>query len=146
MPGPDLRTRALKLLARREHSRVELVSKLAPHAREDDHLDALLDEFEARGWLSDARFAEALAHDRKGRYGSRRIARELSLRGVSEDIVERAVATVQQNEAMAAREVWRRKFGSIPRDRAEHARQARFLAGRGFSWDAIEAVLRPETD
>jgi regulatory protein len=36
--------------------------------------------------------------------------------------------------------VWARRFGQPAADRAERARQARFLAGRGFSADSIRRV------
>jgi len=48
----SLRARALKLLARREHTRRELERKLAADAADPGEIEAVLEEFEARGWLS----------------------------------------------------------------------------------------------
>jgi regulatory protein len=62
----DLRARALRLLARREHSRAELRRKLGPHVEEGVDLEALLDDFTRRGWLSEERVAAALAQARAG--------------------------------------------------------------------------------
>jgi regulatory protein len=45
-----------------------------------------------------------------------------------------------------AREVWRRKFGSPPADAAERAKQARFLAARGFGGEAVRRVLNARDD
>ena len=42
----------------------------------------------------------------------------------------------------AAREVWQRKFGTLPQDEKEKARQIRFLQSRGFGLDVIFQVLR----
>ena len=53
-----LRERALRLLARRDHSRVELVRKLATHATSEE-IDSLATQLEQSGLLSDARFAES---------------------------------------------------------------------------------------
>ena len=46
-----LRERALRLLARREHARLELSRKLAPHAESAEQLAALLDNLAERGLL-----------------------------------------------------------------------------------------------
>ena len=58
----ELKARALRHLARREHSRAELARKLAPHAESPAALGQLLDALAARRQLSDERYAEALAN------------------------------------------------------------------------------------
>ena len=55
----SLKGRALKYLAAREHSRLELQRKLAPHAESAEQVDAALNDLEARGFLSAERFAES---------------------------------------------------------------------------------------
>lgn len=48
-----------------------------------------------RGWLDDRRFAQGFARQRAGRrYGRYRIARELRRRGVSDELIEEALAEV----------------------------------------------------
>jgi len=140
--GDSLRERALKLLARREHSRRELARKLAPHSEDPDELERVLDELEARGWLSERRVVEQVVHARRTRFGARRIERELIEKGVSEEAVAAALPELKAGELEAARAVWRRKFGRQPRTAAERARQARFLQGRGFPLDVILKVIR----
>lgn len=130
---PGLRARALRLLARREHTRQELARKLAPLDEAAGELDALLDDLTARGWLSDARVVEQVLHARTGRYGPARIRRELMEKGVPEDLIDGAATRLKAGELDAARDVWRRKFKSLPADRNETARQVRFLQARGFS-------------
>ncbi|MGP1630246.1 MAG: recombination regulator RecX, partial [Giesbergeria sp.] len=44
MPPSSLKGRALRLLSQREHSRAELVRKLARHVQEGDNLAAVLDD------------------------------------------------------------------------------------------------------
>ena len=48
---------------------------------------------------------------------------------------------LRDTEAQRAREVWRRKFGVLPADAAQRAKQARFLLARGFSGDIVRRVL-----
>src|SRR6187399_3131808 len=84
---PSLRARALRLLARREHSREELRRKLAAHAAEGEDVTVLLDDLTARGWLSDARFAEMAARAKARRYGPIKLAHYLKSRGVGEEAI-----------------------------------------------------------
>lgn len=140
----SLRERALRLLARREHSRRELARKLAPHSEDPDELERVLDEFENRGWLSERRVVEQVVHTRRARFGARRIERELLEKGISEEAVAAALPELKAGELEAARVVWRRKFGRQPRTAAERARQARFLQGRGFALDVILKVIKGE--
>jgi len=142
-----LRQRALRLLARREHSRAELRKKLASHVAAEAAdasaaaLDALLDELAARRLLSDARYAEMRVSVRGARFGNARLAGELRMQGVADDEIAGALA-VAGDELTRARGIWARKFGTLPVDAAERAKQARFLMNRGFSGETIRRVLR----
>lgn len=138
----SLRGRALKLLARREHTRAELARKLAADAEDPAEIEGVLDDLEKRGWLSEGRVVEQMIHARRSRYGARRIEHDLRAKGVSEDAVASALSGIKSSELEAAREVWRRKFsGRVARTPADRARQARFLQGRGFDMDVIMKVI-----
>jgi regulatory protein len=137
-----LRERALKFLARREHSRVELARKLARHADDSTEIDGVLDDLESRGWLSERRVVEQVVHARRTRFGARRIERELLDKGISEDSVAAVLPQLREGELEAARAVWLKKFGGRQPGRpAERARQVRFLQGRGFDLDVIMKVI-----
>ncbi|HLU77502.1 MAG TPA: recombination regulator RecX [Burkholderiales bacterium] len=138
----SLRARAIDLLARREHSRSELARKLARHAEEGDDIDALLDDLVARKLLSDERYAEARAHTLSRKYGAARIAHDLRMQGVDEEIVRRIADEARRTEVQRAREAWQKRFGRLPESAEERARQMRFLAARGFSGEAVRQVLR----
>lgn len=140
---PSLRGRALRLLARREHSRAELARKLAVHAEDPAEVERVLDELEARGWLSERRVVEQVVHARRSRYGARRIEHDLLAKGVSEEAIAAAMPGLKEGELAAAREVWSRKFaGRLPRSQQERGRQARFLQGRGFSLEVVLKVIK----
>ncbi|MBK9160490.1 MAG: recombination regulator RecX [Nitrosomonadales bacterium] len=152
-PEPGLRTRALKLLARREYSRAELRDRLS-HAQTDEdsgppspeQVDALLDDLVERGWLSDARAAAQLVHARRDRFGTRRIAHELRQKGIAENLIADTLPELKESELEAAQEVWQKKFGVAPHEAKEKARQVRFLQSRGFSMDVIFRVIRGAGD
>jgi regulatory protein len=141
-PQTSLRARALRLLARREHSRLELERKLAPHAQDSGELESLLDDLARRGWLSERRVVEQVMYTRRSKFGSRRIRQELLDKGVAEELVAEALPQLKASEVEAAREVWRRKFGAPPRDRNERARQVRFMQGRGFALETILKIIK----
>lgn len=141
-PRISLKARALRYLAAREHSRLELGRKLARHAQEGEDVEALLDALEAAKYLSQQRFSESLIHRRAARFGNQRILSELQSHGIKGEELAEVRTELAQDEAMRARAVWLRKFGQTPTDAAEHARQLRFLLQRGFSHRAIQEALR----
>ncbi len=133
------------MLARREHSRAELLRKLAADGpREDIH--AVLDQLEGSGLLSDARFAEAYVSSRAARVGNARLRHDLRARGIADAIIAAALPAEADSETERARQVWRRKFAAPPADRADYARQARFLQQRGFAVDIIRKVLKEQEE
>ena len=73
--GLSLRARAVGLLSRREHSRVELARKLSTHAQSPEELNALLDALAKEGWQSDERFVQGFVHRKAGKQGLVKIAK-----------------------------------------------------------------------
>ena len=138
----SLRERALAMLARREHTRAEMLRKLSPHSESPEQVEQLLDALVARGWLSEARFAESRANTLARKFGSRKIQHDLRSRGVSAEVVERTVERALAQELENCRAAWQRKFGVLPQSAAERGRQIRFLTGRGFSAEAVRQVLK----
>jgi regulatory protein len=141
-PEISLRVRAMRYLARREHSRAELHGKLLPHVQEGEDLAAVLDELEKRNWLSDARAATQWVDAKRSRFGTQRIAHELRQKGIAENLIAEAIPLLKETELDAAREVWQKKFGIPPQNSKEKAKQVRFLQSRGFSMEVIFKVLR----
>lgn len=142
----SLRQKALDLLSRREHSEAELSQKLKAYAQqhglEVDEIGAVLADFKSRKWLSDARYTEQMVNARQRKFGALRVAHELREKGVEDSLIAQAVETLGENEDARAREIWRKKFKAAPQSREEWAKQARFLQGRGFSFDVIKRVIR----
>lgn len=140
-PQLSLKGRALRYLSQREHSRGELERKLAAHAQDGAELARVLDELQSRGFIDHGRVAESVVHRRAGKLGTLRIKQELQAIGIEPQHVAAAVANLRATELDRAREVWRKKFGAPPNDANERAKQARFLAARGFDGEVIRRVL-----
>lgn len=141
-PG-ELKARALRHLARREHSRAELERKLAPHAESPAALGQLLDALAAKRQLSDERYAEARAHQLSRKYGAARIRQDLKAKGIGEDLVGKVSA---EGEATRAAAILARKYRAPATTREERLRRMRFLLQRGFSRDTIRRVVSSADD
>jgi regulatory protein len=137
-----LRSKAIRLLARRERSRAELLQRLIPYCEDPAQLDPLLDELQARGWLSEARLAAQFVQSRRARAGALRIRQELAARGVQADTIAESTAGLEAGDLAAALALWRRRFGAPAADRAGRERQLRFLVSRGFARGIALEVLR----
>ena len=134
----ELRARALRLLARREHSPLELERKLRPHAGSSEALTNLISELKARNQLSEARFAEERVRWLARKYGAAKIRHDLKSKGVDPSIVERISSA---DDLERAADILRRKFRAPAATREERARRMRFLQSRGFSSEIIFSLL-----
>ena len=137
-----LRQKAIRLLARRERSRAEMEQLLGRLCAEPEELAALLDELQARGWLSEERLAAQFVASRRSRASATRIRQKLALRGVAPEVIAQSTAGLEASDLAAALALWRRRFGSRAADRTERERQIRFLLNRGFDHGVALKVLR----
>lgn len=141
-PGqPSLKARALRLLALREHSRLELERKLRDHESQPGELAAALDALQAKGFINDERVADSVLHRRASKLGTQRVKAELQAKGLDATVVQAAVEELRSTELQRAQAVWEKKFGRPATDAAERARQMRFLSARGFTGDVVRRVI-----
>jgi regulatory protein len=102
-------------------------------------VEQLLDWLVAHKYLSDARFVESRVNARSRKQGTLRIKLELSRHGLA--LEPDQAATLRETEFARARELWQRKFGEVAADPRQRAKQARFLAARGFAADVVRRVV-----
>lgn len=135
---------ALKLLASREHSRLELARKLAVRGFAEEAVETALDRLIQGGAIDESRLAEHYVHERMGKgFGPVRIRGELRRKGLAEAVVDRHLGRVSDDFANAMVRVYDRRFGDEPpQTPAEFAKRARFLEQRGFTTDSIRRFLR----
>lgn len=136
----------MRCLSGREHSRQELERKLSPHEEGPGQLAHILDELQAKGFISPERVIESVIHRRAARFGAARIKQELAGKGLDAQAVAAAVASLKDSELERAREVWRRKFSQPPADAAERDKHMRFLASRGFATEVIRRAVSGSSD
>ena len=136
----------MRLLARREHSVRELRTKLSARGHPAGEIGSALDELAERGLVSDERFAEAFLRSRLERgQGPLKIRAQLRERGVAGALIDAALGAAQIDWNQRAAAARGRRFGAgPPEDRADMARQARFLRGRGFSEGQVARAVLDE--
>lgn len=135
-PVADARQLALRLLARREHSRAELAQKLRQRGVDAATIEATLTHLETHALQSESRFVESfIRHRVQQGYGSLRIIAELRQRGVDAELIRDGLSETLHDELDTARQALRRRFGAHGMAAAtehERARRVRFLMQRGF--------------
>ena len=137
----SLKGRALRLLSGREYSRAELVKKLASFETTPGELAKALDELQAKDFINEQRVVDSVLHRKSAKLGAARIKQELQSKGLDASAVLDAVDLLKSTEVERAREVWRKKFGTVPENASERGKQMRFLMSRGFGSEAIRKVI-----
>ena len=102
-------------------------------------VDQLLDWLVAHQYLSETRFVESRVNARSRKQGALRIKLELSRHGLA--LEPDQAATLRATEFARAQALWQRKFGTVATEARERAKQARFLASRGFAADVVRRIV-----
>ena len=139
----DVEQQGIRLLADREHSRLELRRKLLARGHDPGTVEEALRSLEKQGLLSDERFTEQYVNvlKRKG-YGPLRMRARLRERGINDTIIHAWVDNRDDEWRHAMIESARRKFGNDQGgDFRQKARIARFLEYRGFPDQMIRDYL-----
>lgn len=139
----DARRMALNLLARREHSFLELQRKLQQRGCENPVLEQLLADLQSENLQSDARYVEVYVRSRQGRgIGPVRIRKELQERGMADELIAEYLDEHDPCWHELAMKAWHKHFGNCPaKDNKERAKQVRFLVYRGFSFDVVKDIV-----
>jgi regulatory protein len=125
--------RAVRALARHDHSAAELGAKLERAGISEAAQADAVETLERIGYVDDGRFARdrAVRLAERG-YGDEWIRADLEARGVAPEAADAALAALEPEDERAERAA--AKAGDA-------VRSARLLARRGFSDHAIEHVL-----
>ncbi|MDX5298523.1 MAG: recombination regulator RecX [Gammaproteobacteria bacterium] len=147
LPRKQALALALRLLARREHSRFELAQKLRQRQFSEAVIDHALSVCEQEDWLSDARYAEAFIRQRlEAGYGELRIRSELHQHGVATTEAIRLMFEMADGYASAL-DVRCKRFGDEPAaTEGERVRQWRYLQQRGFTGEQIRYAIAAERE
>lgn len=139
----QIRKTAMDFLARREHSRYELFSKLDMRGFEKKEINQVIDQLQQENLQSDERFAEIYLKSKANRgYGPVRVRQELHDRGINDEMIAGVLAENEQSWLDVAKRERIKKFGADrPSEYEEKAKQMRFLQYRGFTFDQINKAV-----
>ncbi|HYW03779.1 MAG TPA: regulatory protein RecX [Gammaproteobacteria bacterium] len=142
----EVRSAALRLLARREYAVAELRGRLARRGYPGATIEEVLDALQADGLLDERRFVESFVATRAARGdGPLKLRQGLAERGVAEDLIPEYLDADDPGWLERLEAVRCKRFGPAPPGSyAEWARQARFLQRRGFSAEQIRRALRQD--
>jgi regulatory protein len=142
---------AYKALGRREHTVAELRAVLERKRVEPDAIEAALTELSEAGLLDDARYARRFAEDKRAlaRWGSERIARDLTRRGIESGLVDAALQEQgREGELESALALLAERSPEPPESDRERDRAWQLLVRRGFepelAYEAVRAHARAE--
>jgi regulatory protein len=131
---------ALRILARREHSKLELTHKLHDKNFDQDKINDVIDLLEQKNFLNNTRFANSYARRRANKgLGKLRIQAELKQRGISKE----TMADIQWDDQETIKKIYQKKFGLKPmNDLKDKAKRINFLQYKGFGADEIRKVIK----
>ena len=130
------------MLARREHSRVELRDKLAKKGFPQDQIEQALTQLVAGNLQSDQRFLEDFVRSRvlKGN-GPLRISQELRQRGIEDGLSQLNELEIDWGQVAAT--TYAKKYRSSQvTDARERAKRMRYMQSKGFSGDIIRQIIK----
>ncbi|XOV81409.1 MAG: regulatory protein RecX [Aestuariibacter sp.] len=139
----QIRVSVQSMLAKREHSKRELLRKLTQKGFEQALITDVVAELQAENLQSDARFCEMLIRSRCGKgYGRNRIKMELAEHQIADDIAKQALLHCEVDWFALCAEVFAKKFkGQVATDWKARQKQMRYLTYRGFSQEEISAAI-----
>ena len=140
----ELVSAALHLLARRDMTEREFVTKMTGKEFAKDDIAEISAWCSAEGFLSEARYTDINARRLSARYGARRVGATLKQKGVKEELIAETITQLAESDFARARALWLRKFGEPPVGATEKNKHFRFLQSRGFGFDVIKRVIAGE--
>ena len=139
---------AIRLLARREHSKYEIIQKLKQRHFSPEAIDKAVLECERFDYINDERTACVLISQltRKG-FGVKRIRQEMGRKGLKSKSVQKILAESisEAHEREGAEQILKKNFRKFERQNDLNKRKEkiyRFLYSRGFSQDIISQLLK----
>jgi regulatory protein len=143
--------RAIRLLARRAHSAVEIRRTLTEAEIPVEFIDATLDRLTEQGYIDDLAFARAWLADRQNfrPISAKALRYELRAKGVADAVIDEALVGFDKTQAAyKALRGQARRIAGLDR-RTIFTKLGAFLARRGFDYDtariAIEQLISEST-
>jgi len=139
--------KALDYLSRREYGAIELKKKLIKFGFEESIVSVAMEQVQKNNLQCDHRFAEAYIRSRSKRgMGPQKIELELNQKWIDEGLFYETVRQLSSEGELdwfqIIQDEYEKKYRNTePSNYNEWTKRARFLQGRGFTFEQINTVL-----
>ena len=136
---------AVSMLARRTCSKREILNRLRLRHVSDDVSDLVLYKLEKENLVNDAEFSEQWVRIRHEHgFGPALIRQELKAKGISSDLIDAALETIDPEIGTKkaedyARKIWRR-IGPVSNIRLARQKIISTLVRKGYDWDTARSA------
>lgn len=116
MTESEMKTRAEAYCSAAEHCRSEVRAMLERHGAEKPDIERILDYLVKEGFIDESRYARAFVHDkvRFAKWGRGKIAQALWQKRVPQDVAEKAISSIDDEEYMTAlKDVVKSKYRTV---------------------------------
>ena len=127
--------RAVSYLSNSPRSRKEVYMYLVGKGYDKKIVLEVLGKLDSYKYIDDRAYAELYIKSKSGKYGAFRIAAELKQKGVDGKIIDELLEDTEEDAEGVARKYLKSHRG------ADIQKLKRFLASRGYSWDAISSAV-----
>ncbi|MBP3261910.1 regulatory protein RecX [Pseudobutyrivibrio sp.] len=141
---PRCKKRALHLLEKQDRSEKNLRDKLKEGGYPEEIIDIAIDYINDYGYLDDARMAASHIRFYQDSRSKLRLKQDLIGKGISSEVIDRVLEeeyTCDESE-LIEKLIMKKHYDKENATYEERAKMFRFLAGRGFSSDSINRVLK----
>lgn len=146
----SIKAKAVAYLARREHTRQELVTKLTlKYPEAQDLIQKILDQLQQSGYLSEERYIKSYLNSKSTKAGLAKIKYALRQKIGDSELIDEILRENPIDECAAARALLEKKFGMLNpnsssgkhlSDKQQLAKQIRFLQNKGYNFSIIKQI------
>ena len=123
----------------------QLKTYLKKYKFENEAIEKSIKKLESYGYINDESFANYVVGTMSQSKGKRYIANQLTMKGVSERNIKKALESIENEEETCENVAKKWLKGKIlPLDQKNKEKLYRFLIGRGFEYETIKKVVNNE--
>ena len=133
---------ALYYLTFRDRSRKELCDKLVEKGYNEEEIEDAIGKLMSYGYIDDERYAKSYICSQMRAKGRRRIAMELSGKGVDAGMTRELFAELAPDEGETIYDLLEKRYGNLDfDDESQMRRMYSFFARRGFRYEDIRRAV-----
>ena len=138
---------ALNLISYKDRTVYELVKRLREKEYDEDEIKEAMEKLIYYGYADDRRYAESYIRYRSSSKGNRRIAMELSQKGVDRAVVSELLSEYERDESEDVLSILESRYAASDlTDEKTRRRVFGFFARRGFSNESINKAFRKQKE